>query len=85
MSVPNINSSNINQPVDQSNGQPVNQPAEQPKIPCMMTIQQASEVVHLPQHYLRRLCKTVPNLAISSGRKYYINMGHLVNFLEGKA
>lgn len=68
MSVTYINSSNI----------------DQPKIPCMMTIQQASAAVHLPQHYLRCLCKRVPNLAITSGRKYYINMGHLVDFLEGK-
>ena len=73
MNMQYISSSNIEQPVDQ------------PKIPCMMTIQQASEAVHLPQHYLRRLCKTVPNLGIMSGRKYYINMGHLVDFLEGKA
>lgn len=38
-------------------------------LPQMLTIKQVSEVMHLPQHYIRRLCKTVPGLAFNSGNK----------------
>lgn len=57
---------------------------EEVKLPQMLPIKEASKIVNLPEHYLRRLCKTVPNLAIMSGRKYYINMGQLKRFLEGQ-
>ena len=56
---------------------------EQPKLPCMLTIRQASAATNLPPHYLRRLCKTVPGLAVNSGTKYYINKGHLSAYFNG--
>ena len=39
-------------------------------LPQMLTIKQVSEVMHLPQHYIRRLCKTVPGLAFASERLF---------------
>lgn len=57
---------------------------EEVKLSQMLSIKEASHIVRLPEHYLRHLCKTVPNLAIMSGRKYYINMGHLGKFFEGQ-
>ena len=57
---------------------------EEVEIPQMLSIKEASQVVKLPDHYLRRMCKTVSNLAVTSGRKYYINMGQLKRFLEGQ-
>ncbi len=50
----------------------------------MLTIKQVSEVMHLPQHYIRRLCKTVPGLAFNSGNKYYVNLEHLSAYFNGK-
>ncbi len=53
-------------------------------LPQMLTIKQVSEVMHLPQHYIRRLCKTVPGLAFNSGNKYYVNLEHLSAYFNGK-
>ena len=38
-------------------------------LPQMMTIKQVSELAQMPPYYIRRLCKTVPGLSVSSGRK----------------
>ena len=54
------------------------------QLPQMLTIKQVSEVMHLPQHYIRRLCKTVPGLAFNSGNKYYVNLEHLSAYFNGK-
>ena len=53
-------------------------------LPQMLTIKQVSEVMHLPQHYIRRLCKTVPGLAFNSGNKYYVNLEHLRTYFNGR-
>ena len=53
-------------------------------LPQMLTIKQVSEVMHLPQHYIRRLCKTVPGLDFNSGNKYYVNLEHLSAYFNGK-
>ena len=53
-------------------------------LPQMLTIKQVSEVMHLPQHYIRRLCKTVPGLASNSGNKYYVSLEHLSAYFNGK-
>lgn len=53
-------------------------------LPQMLTIKQVSEVMHLPQHYIRCLCKTVPGLAFNSGNKYYVNLEHLSAYFNGK-
>ena len=53
-------------------------------LPQILTIKQVSEVMHLPQHYIRRLCKTGPGLAFNSGNKYYVNLEHLSAYFNGK-
>ncbi len=38
----------------------------------------------LPVYYLRRLCKEVPGIAFQSGVKWYINLGRLADYYNGR-
>lgn len=49
-------------------------------LPQIASIKQASNLMGLPPHYLRRLCKEVPGLAFQSGVKWYINLGRLADY-----
>lgn len=53
-------------------------------LPQMMTIKQVSDLAQMPPYYIRRLCKTVPGLSVSSGRKYYINIERFRGYLNGQ-
>lgn len=61
----------------------VNYKAEDIVLPHIVSIKQASELMHLPPHYLRRLCREVPGLAFQSGVKWYINLGKLAAYYDG--
>ena len=49
-------------------------------LPQIASIKQASNLMGLPPHYLRRLCQEVPGLACQSGVKWYINLGRLADY-----
>lgn len=49
-------------------------------LPQIVSIKQASQMLGLPQYYLRRLCKEVPGIAFQSGIKWYINLGKLADY-----
>ena len=53
-------------------------------IPQMLTIKQVSELAQMSPYYVRRLCKTVPGLSVTSGRKYYVNVERLRDYLNGQ-
>lgn len=61
----------------------VNYKAEEIILPHIVSIKQASELMHLPPYYLRRLCREVPGLAFQSGVKWYINLGKLAAYYDG--
>ena len=49
-------------------------------LPQIVSIKQASQILGLPQYYLRRLCKEVLGIAFQSGIKWYINLGKLADY-----
>ena len=53
-------------------------------LPQVVSIKKASEIMGLPPYYLRRLCKEVPGLAFQSGVKWYINLGRLAAYYNGR-
>ena len=53
-------------------------------LPQIASIKQASAVMGLPVYYLRRLCKEVPGIAFQSGVKWYINLGRLADYYNGR-
>ena len=52
------------------------------KIPTMMGLTEAAQKTGVSYHYLYQLCKTGKIVHIRSGRKYYINMDRLAEFLD---
>ena len=50
--------------------------------PAMKTIREASKVTGLSYHFLRQLCMQNKIVYIKSGRKYYINMRKLAEYLD---
>ena len=52
------------------------------KLPQMITIKEASLETGLPDYFLRKLCITKKIKAIKSGRKYYLNINSLHDFLS---
>ena len=50
--------------------------------PLMKTIHEASVETGLSYYFLRRLCLQNKIVFIKSGRKYYINMEKLIEFLN---
>lgn len=54
------------------------------KLPQMITIKEASLKTGLPDYFLRKLCITKRIKAIKSGRKYYLNINSLHDFLSKK-
>ena len=55
---------------------------EAAKIPTMMGLTEAAQKTGVSYHYLYQLCKTGKIVHIRSGRKYYINMDRLAEFLD---
>lgn len=53
-------------------------------LPQIASIKQASAMMELPVYYLRRLCKEVPGIAFQSGVKWYINLGRLADYYNGR-
>lgn len=53
-------------------------------LPQIASIKQASAMMGLPVYYLRRLCKEVPGIAFQSGVKWYINLGRLADYYNGR-
>ena len=53
-------------------------------LPQVASIKQASAMMGLPVYYLRRLCKEVPGIAFRSGIKWYINLGRLADYYNGR-
>lgn len=53
-------------------------------LPQIASIKQASAMMRLPVYYLRRLCKEVPGIAFQSGVKWYINLGRLADYYNGR-
>lgn len=53
-------------------------------LPQIASIKQASAVMGLPVYYLRWLCKEVPGIAFQSGVKWYINLGRLADYYNGR-
>ena len=53
-------------------------------MPQIASIKQASAMMGLPVYYLRRLCKEVPGIAFQSGVKWYINLGRLADYYNGR-
>lgn len=56
---------------------------EEVKLPRIVSIREASELMNLPPYYIRKLCKSVPGLAFQSGIKWYINLGRLADYYNG--
>ena len=54
------------------------------EIPRMVTIKKASEEVGLSYDFLRKLCLQKRIVFVRAGTKYLINMGKLIEFLNGK-
>lgn len=55
---------------------------ENRKLPHMITIKEAALETGLPDYFLRKLCITKRIKAIKSGRKYYLNINSLHDFLS---
>lgn len=52
------------------------------KIPKMMSLTEAAEATGVSYYFLRKLCQEGRVVHIRSGRKYYINMDRLAEFLD---
>ena len=55
---------------------------ENRKLPHMITSKEAALETGLPDYFLRKLCITKRIKAIKSGRKYYLNINSLHDFLS---
>lgn len=56
--------------------------ANQLNIPTMYTIQQAAQVTGLSYDCLRKLCLQKKIVYVRAGKKYFINMERLAEFLN---
>ena len=52
------------------------------KIPIMLTINEAAELLGLAKHYIRRLCIENKICYVRTGKKYLINLEKLIEFLN---
>ena len=62
----------------------INYTISEVELPQIVSIKQASEIMSLPPHYIRRLCLNVPGLAFQSGTKWYVNLNKLSSYFNGE-
>lgn len=53
-------------------------------IPRMVTIRQAAAETGLSYDYIRKLCLQQKIVFVRAGSKYLVNMGKLIDFLNGE-
>lgn len=51
-------------------------------IPCMITINEAAQIVKLAKYHIRQLVLQDKVKYVKSGRKYLLNLDSLVNYLK---
>lgn len=52
-------------------------------IPTMVTIKRASELTNVSYDFLRKMCINNQIVYVKAGTKYLINLGKLVDYLNG--
>lgn len=55
---------------------------QMPKTPRMETITETARLLGLPEYFLRCLARSGKIVAVKAGRKYLINVGKLVEYLD---
>ena len=56
---------------------------EEMKVPTMLKIREAAELTGLPYYRVWKLCKENKITHIKAGRRFYVNQGSLVSYLNG--
>lgn len=51
-------------------------------IPCMITINEAAQIVKLAKYHIRQLVLQGKVKYIKTGRKYLLNLDSLINYLQ---
>ena len=51
-------------------------------IPCMITINEAAQIVKLAKYHIRQLVLQDKVKYIKTGRKYLLNLDSLINYLQ---
>ena len=54
-----------------------------PKIPRMLTIPETVREFHLPEHFVRQLCRENRIVHVMAGKKILVNADRLIDFLNG--
>lgn len=51
-------------------------------IPCMITINEAAQIVKLAKYHIRQLVMQDKVKYVKAGRKYLLNLDSLINYLQ---
>jgi len=54
-----------------------------PKIPRMLTIPETVREFHLPEHFVRQLCRENRIVHVMAGKKILVNADRLIDYLNG--